>query len=43
MANNVGDNGYAYLESSGREMIEFHVDDYDFLLSVAQEMGFGLY
>lgn len=34
--------GFAYRdESSGREMIEFHVDDYNFLHDVAVEMGFG--
>jgi hypothetical protein len=36
-------NGFAYLDNSGTEMIEFHVDDYDFLPLVAEEMGFGLY
>ncbi len=32
---------YAYQgqQPSGKEMIEFHVDNYDFLHSVAEEMG----
>ena len=36
--------GYAYREQiSGEQMIEFHVDDYELLHSVAEEMGFGLF
>jgi hypothetical protein len=36
--------GYTYQEqTSGIQMIEFHVDDYDSLHSVADEMGFGLF
>ena len=37
--------GFAYYreESSGREMIEFHVDDYDFLHELAVEMGYGVF
>jgi hypothetical protein len=34
--------GYAYRDQSSEEdMMEFHVDDFDFLHSVADEMGFG--
>jgi hypothetical protein len=36
--------GFAYLdEVLGVEMVEFHVDDYDFLPAVAKEMNFDLY
>ncbi len=36
-----GSKGYAYQDSNtGKEMVEFHVDDYKFLHSVADEMGF---
>jgi hypothetical protein len=34
--------GYTYRDPAGIEMVEFHVDDYDFLHSLADEMGFGL-
>ena len=34
--------GYTYRDqTSGEDMIEFHVDDFDFLHSEADEMGFG--
>jgi hypothetical protein len=36
--------GFAYLdEVLGVDMVEFHVDDYDFLPAVAKEMNFDLY
>jgi hypothetical protein len=44
ISNSVEDNGYAYLdEHLGVEMIEFHVDDYDFLHLIAKDIGFGIY
>ena len=40
----VAGQGYAYQEQpSCKEMIEFHVDDYDFLHALAEEMGFGVF
>jgi len=35
--------GYTYRSENGVEMIEFHVDDHDFLHGLAIEMGYGLY
>ena len=36
--------GFAYLdEVLGVDMVEFHVDDYDFLPAVAKEMNFDVY
>ena len=35
--------GYTYQNAAGEEMVEFHVDTYDFLHSVADEIGFGLF
>ena len=36
--------GFSYREeSSGREMIEFHVDDYDSFHELAVEMGYGMF
>jgi hypothetical protein len=36
--------GYTYQEEhTGKEMVEFHVDDYDILQNVAEEMGFGMF
>ena len=35
--------GFAYQDDEGTEMVEFHVDDYDFLQPVAEEMGFGMF
>jgi hypothetical protein len=39
--------GYTYREQHsgvpGIEMVEFHVDDYDILDSIAEEMGFGIF
>ncbi|KAI2506135.1 hypothetical protein MHU86_8270 [Fragilaria crotonensis] len=44
ISDDVGGQGYSYQEQpSGKEMIEFHVDDFDFLHSVAEEMGFGMF
>lgn len=45
ISSNIGNHaGYAYTEAStGREMIEFHVDDYDFLHELVEEMGYGLF
>ena len=42
---NVAGQGYDYQEQqlSGKEMIEFHMDDYDFLHSVAEEMDYGMF
>ena len=41
---NVTGQGYTYQErTSGIDMVEFHVDDYDLLHSVAEEMGIGLF
>ena len=34
--------GYSYLSPDGVEMVEYHVDDHDFLHEVADEMGFGI-
>ena len=33
--------GYTYLSPENVEMIELHVDDYNFLHDVAEGMGFG--
>jgi hypothetical protein len=35
--------GYHYCSADNVEMVEFHVDDYDFLHDVAEEMGFGTF
>jgi hypothetical protein len=35
--------GYQYLSEEGFPMVEFHVDDHEFLHDVAEEMGFGLF
>ena len=35
--------GYAYRNLAGEEMVEFNVDNYDFLHLLADEMGFGLF
>ncbi|KAI2499926.1 hypothetical protein MHU86_14547 [Fragilaria crotonensis] len=44
IANNLASQGYAYQDpNTGDEMVEFHVDDYEFLHSVANEMGFGAF
>jgi hypothetical protein len=42
---NVAGQGYAYQEQqpSGKAIIELHVDHYDFLHSVAEEMGYGMF
>jgi hypothetical protein len=42
---NVAGHGYAYQEQqpSGKEMIEFHVGNYDFLHSIAEEMDSGMF
>ena len=34
--------GYSYRSADGIEMVEFHVDDHDFLHDLAEEMGYGL-
>ncbi len=39
---NANAKGYSYLSDDGIEMVEFHVDDHDFLHDVAKEMGYGL-
>ncbi|KAI2496104.1 hypothetical protein MHU86_18381 [Fragilaria crotonensis] len=39
---NANAKGYSYLSDDGIEMVEFHVDDHDFLHDVAKEMGCGL-
>jgi hypothetical protein len=36
--------GHTYQErTSGIDMVEFHIDDYDLLHSIAEEMGIGLF
>ena len=35
--------GFTYQDDEGTEMVEFHVDDYNFLQQVAEEMGFGIF
>ena len=35
-------NGYSYLSDDGIQMVEFHVDDHDFLHDVAKDMGYGV-
>jgi hypothetical protein len=35
--------GYHYCSADNVEMVEFHIDDYDFLHDVAEEMGFGTF
>ena len=38
---NANANGYTYLSEDGIEMVEFHVDDHDFLHDIAKEMGYS--
>jgi hypothetical protein len=38
---NLNAKGNAYLSEDNIEMVEFHVDDHDFLHDVANEMGYG--
>jgi hypothetical protein len=38
-----GNHGYQYMSEEGVPMVEFHVDDHEFLHDVAEEMGFGLF
>ena len=38
---NVYAKGYSYLSEDNIEMVEFHVDNQDFLHDVANEMGYG--
>jgi hypothetical protein len=33
--------GYTYLSEDGSDMVEFHVDDHDFLHDIAKEMGYS--
>jgi hypothetical protein len=35
--------GYHYLSADNVQMVEFHVDDYDLLHDLAEEMGFGTF
>jgi hypothetical protein len=48
ISEDVAGHGYTYCQEQhsgmpGDEMVEFHVDDYDMLDSVAEEMGFGMF
>ena len=39
---NANAKGYSYLSDDGIQMVEFHVDDHDFLHDVAKDMGYGV-